>query len=137
MGGGRADCGGRAGGREADGRTGGRGAKERRTGGRRADGRTGGRHGEWRRTGGRADRRMKADGARIGRTSGQADEWTSRGFKRPRTLFPASLSSAQTTRLSAERVCRALGSALGSQPGLCYSFFCSEQHICNSSTTLL
>ena len=80
---------------------------------------------------------MRADGARTGRTSGQADGQTSRGFKRPRTLFPASLSSAQTTRLTVERVCRALGSALGSQPGLCYSFFCSEQHICNLGTTLL
>ena len=69
-----------------------------------------------------ADRRMRADGARTGRTSGRADERTSKGFKRPRTSFPSSLSSAQTTRLTAERVCRALGSALGSQPGLCYFF---------------
>ena len=91
---------GRAGGREADGRTGGRGAKERRTGRRGM--------------GGRADGRMRADGARTGRTSGRADRRTSRGFKRPRTSFPASLSSAQTTRFTAERVCRALGSALGS-----------------------
>ena len=69
---------------------------------------------------GRTARRMEADG----RTSGRADESgrgadradgrTSRGFKRPRTSFPASLLSAQTTRLTAERVCRALGSALGS-----------------------
>ena len=55
IGGGRADCGGRARGREADGRTGGRGAKERQTGGWGADGRTGGRHGEWRRTSAQAD----------------------------------------------------------------------------------
>ena len=97
-----------------------------KTGGRRADrgadGRTGGRHGEWRRMGGPADRQMKADGARTRRTSGRADERTSRGFKRPRTLFPASLSRARTTRLTAERVCRALGSALGSQPRLYYFF---------------
>ena len=104
-GGGRADGGRtsglwRAGGREADGRTGGRGAKERRTS----------RQG----MGGRADGQMRADGARTGRTSGRADGRTSRGFKRPCTSFPASLLSAQTTRLTAERVCRALGSALGS-----------------------
>ena len=70
-----------------------------------ADGRTGG---------GWADGRMRADGARTWRTSSRADGRTNRGFKRPRTSFPASLSSAQTTRLTAERVCRALGSALGS-----------------------
>ena len=113
------------------------GRADKRTDGRGADGRTGGRHGEWRRTGGRADMRMRADGARTGRTSGRADGWTSRGFKRPRTLFPASLSSAQTTCLTTERVYRALGSALGSQLGLFYSFFCSEQHICNSGIALL
>ena len=82
-----------------------------RTGGGRADG-------EWAdgRTARRmeADGRMRVDGARTGRTSGRADGQTSRGFKWPRTSFPASLSSAQTTRLTAERVCRALGSALGS-----------------------
>ena len=50
-----------------------RGAKKRRTGGQGADGRTGGRHVEWRRTGGRADKCMRADGARTGRTSGRAD----------------------------------------------------------------
>ena len=110
----RADCGGRA-----DRRTCERGAKERRTGGGWADG------------------RIRADEARTGRTSGRADRWTSRGFKRPRTSFPASLLSAQTTRLTAERVCRALGSALGSQPGLCYFFFAPNnifaiqaQHYC-------
>ena len=54
-GGGRVDCGGWAGGQEADGRTSGRGAKERRTSGRGADGRMGGRHEEWRRTSGQAD----------------------------------------------------------------------------------
>ena len=75
----------RTGGREVDGRTGGRGAKERQTGGR---------HEEWRRTGRRADKRMRADGVRTGRTSGRADGRTSRGFKRPRTLFLALLSSA-------------------------------------------
>ena len=106
---GRTAAGRQAGRWEADGRTGGRGAKERRTGGRGADG--------W--------------------TSDRADGRTSTGFKRPRTLFPASLSSTQTTCLIAERVCRVLGSALGSQLGLCYFFFCSEQHICNSGTTLL
>ena len=97
----------RAGGREADGHTSGRGAKERRTGGQgmggRADGTENG--------GGRAD---ESGRARTGRTSSWADGRMSRGFKRPRTLFPASLSSAQTTRLTTERVCRALGSALGS-----------------------
>ena len=55
---------------------------------------------------------MRADGARTGRTGDRADGRTSRGFKRPRTSFPASLSSAQTTRLTAERVCRVLGSAV-------------------------
>ena len=90
--------------------------------GERANGRTGERHGEWRRTGGRADGRMRADGARTGQTSGRANGRTRRGFKSSRTSFPASLSSAQTIRLTAERVCRALGSALGSQPGLCYFF---------------
>ena len=129
---------GRTGGRwEADGRTGGRGAKERRTGGRADGGPMGGWADGTQNGGGRADRRMRANGARTGRTSGRADRRTSRGFKRPRTLFPASLSSAQTTRLTAEQVCRALGSALGSQPGLCYYFFCSEHHICNSGTALL
>ena len=84
-----------------------------------------------------ADGRMRADGARTGRTSGRADGRTNRGFKGPRTSFPSSLSSAQTTRLTAERVCRALGSALGSQPGLCYFFFAPNnifatqaQHYC-------
>ena len=110
---------------------GGRGAKERRMGGRGADGRMGGRHAEWRRTGRRADR------VRIGRTNGRADGRTSRGFKRPCTSFPTSLSSAQTTRLTAERVCRALRSALGSRPGLHYFFFAPNsifaiqaQHYC-------
>ena len=98
------------------------------------------------RTGGRADvgqrRGGRVEGGRMGglangRTSDQADRRTSRGFKRPRTSFPASLSSAQTTRLTAERVCRALGSALGSQSGLCYFFFAPNnifaiqaQHYC-------
>ena len=127
----------RAGRREADGQTGGRGAKERRTSGCGPDGQTGGRHGDWRRTGGRTDRRMRVDGAQTGRTSGQADGQTSRGFKRPRTSFPSSLSSTQTTRRTAEQVCRVLGSALGSQPGLCYFFFAPNnifaiqaQHYC-------
>ena len=109
-------------------RVGGRRVKERRTGRRGADGRT---------RGGWADGRMRADGARIGRTSGRADGRTSRGFKRPLTSFPSSLSSAQTTRLTAERVCRALGSALGSEPRLCYFFFAPNnifaiqaQHYC-------
>ena len=98
---GQAD-GGRAGGREAD-------VGQKR--GERADrgwanGRTAQRM--------EADGRMRADGAWTGRTSGRADGRTSKGFKRPRTSFPASLSSAQTTHLTAERVCRALGSALGS-----------------------
>ena len=66
---------------------------------------------------------MRADGAWTGRTSGRADGRMSGGFKRPCTSFPPSFSSAQTTRLTAERVCRALGSALGSQSGLCYFFF--------------
>ena len=85
-----------------------------------ADGRrTGGQADVGQRRGGRADGgwvdgQMRADGARIGWTGGRADGRTSRGFKRPRTSFPASLSSAQTTRLTAEGVCRALGSALGS-----------------------
>ena len=65
---------------------------------------------------------MRADGARTGRISGRADEQTSRGFKRPRTSFPASLSSAQTTRFTTERVCKAPGSALGSRPDLHYFF---------------
>ena len=65
---------------------------------------------------------MRVDGARTGQTSRQADGRMSTGFKRPRTSFPTSLSSAQTTRLNAERVCGALGSALGSQPGL-HNFF--------------
>ena len=86
----------------------------RQAGGREANEQTGGHGANERRTGGRADRRMRADGARTGRTSGRADGRTSRGFKRPRTSFPASLLSAQTTRLTLERVCRALGSALGS-----------------------
>ena len=129
--------GGQTGGQEADERRGGRGAKERQTGGRGADGRTSGRHRVWRRMGGRANRQIRADEVRTGRPSGWAEGRMSRGYKRPRTSFPASLSSAQTTRFTAERVCRALGSALGSQPGLCYFFFCSEQHICNSSTKLL
>ena len=111
-------AGGRTGGGWADRRTWGKGEADGQTG----DGRTGGRadgaeNGGGRadeQTGGRADGRMRADGARTGRTSGRADGRTSRGFKRPRTSFPASLSSVQTTRLTAERVCRALGSALGS-----------------------
>ena len=126
-----------AGGREAEGRTGRRRAKEGRTGGRGADGRTGGRHGDWRRTGRRADGRMRADGAQTGQISDRADGRTSRGFKRPRTLFPSSLSSAQTTRLIAERVCRALGSALGPSRGYVIFFFASNnifaiqaQHYC-------
>ena len=100
--GGRADCGGRTGG-QAD-------VGQRRGG--RADG---GQMGGWGAMGGGwADGRMRADGARTWRTSGRADGRTSRGFKRPCTSFPSSLSSAQTTRLTAERVCRALGSALES-----------------------
>ena len=120
---GRTTAGGRMRGGQADERMGERGAKERRTGGRGADGRTGGRHAEWRWTRGRADRRMRADRSRTGRTSGRPNEQTSRGFKRPRTSFPTSLSRAQTTRLTTERVCRALGSALGSRLGLhCFIF---------------
>ena len=98
--------------------------------------------------GGRVDRRTWSKGEVNGRTGGgwadgrtarrlEADGRTSRGFKRPRTSFPASLSSAQTTRLTAKRVCRALGSALGSQSGLCYFFFAPNnifaiqaQHYC-------
>ena len=103
-GGGRADCGG-----QADMRTRG-GRADRRTWGKgEADGRT------VRRL--EADGRMRANRAQIGRTSGRADRAdgrTSRGFRRPCTSFPASLSSAQTTRLTTERVCSALGSALGS-----------------------
>ena len=99
----------------ADGRTGGKGEADGQTGGGWADGRTARRL--------EADGQMRADGARIGRTSGRADRRTSRGFKRPCTSFPSSLSSAQTIGLTVERVCRALGSALGSQPGLCYLFF--------------
>ena len=128
MGGGQADCGGRTGGQEANGRTGGCGAKERRTGGQL---------GEWRRTGGRANMWMRVDGGRTGRTSGRADGWTSRGFKRPRTLFPASLLSTQTTRLIVERVCRALGSALGSQPGLCYSFLLRTTYLQSTHNTIV
>ena len=59
----------RASGWEADRRTWGKGEADGRTG----DGRTNGRHGEWRRTGGRADGRMRADGARTGRSGGRAD----------------------------------------------------------------
>ena len=108
------------------GRTGGQADVRQRRGGRADGGQMGGRVDGTENGGGRADERMRADRARIGRTSGWADGRTSRGFKRPRTSFPASLLSAQTTRLTAERVCRVFGSALGSQPGLCYSFFCSE-----------
>ena len=118
--------GGRTGGlRRADGQA----NMGQRRGGQADGGQMGGRADGTENGGGRADERTSgrgADRARKGRTSGRADRRMSRGFKRPRTLFPASLSSAQTTRLTAERVCRALGSALGSQPGLCYSFFCSE-----------
>ena len=121
--GGRADYGGRADGR----RTGGQADVGQRKG-RRADGG---------RMGGRADGQMRADGARTGRTSGRADGRTSRGFKRTRTSFHASLSSTQTTRLTAEQVCRALGSALGSQLRLCYFFYAlnnifaiQAQHYC-------
>ena len=108
-----------------------------RTGRTGADGRTAadrGRTGGLWRAGG-----LEADGRTSRRVdeSGRADGRTSRGFKRPRTSFPSSLSSAQTTRLTAERVCRALGSALGSQPGLCYFFFAPNnifaiqaQHYC-------
>ena len=105
MGGGRADYGGRA---NVGQRRGGR-AEGGRMGGL-ADGMEngGGQHREWRRTG------ERADGTHIGQTSSRADRRTRREFKRPCTSFPASLSSAQTTRLTAERVCRTLGSALGS-----------------------
>ena len=108
--------GGRTGGlRRAGGQTGGRGAKERRMGGRGADGRMGGRHGEWRRMGGRADRRMRADGAQIGRTSGWADGRTGGqvgGLKGPAPCSPlhsraprllASLQSEFTGRLGVHR----------------------------------
>ena len=84
----RTAAGGRTGGGRANRWTWGKGEADGRTGGGRADGRTA--------------RRMEADGR------------TSRGFKRPRTSFSTSLSSAQTTRLTTERVCRALGSALES-----------------------
>ena len=87
--------------------------------------------------GGRADGRMRADGARIGQTSGRVDGRTSRGFKRPRTSFPASFSSAQTTRLTAERVCRALRSVLGSQPGLCYFFLLRTTYLQFRHNTIL
>ena len=40
------------------------------------------------------------------------------GLKDARTLLPTSHSRARTTCLTAERVCRVLGSALGSQLGL-------------------
>ena len=53
---------------------------------------------------------------------GLADGRTSRGFKRPRTSFPTSLSRTQTTHLTTKRVCRALGSGVGSQLGLRYFF---------------
>ena len=78
----------------ADGRTGGRGADERtvagrRTGGGRADGVTWGKGEADGRTGGgwvdgrtarrlEVDGRMRADGARTGRTSDRADGWTGR-----------------------------------------------------------
>ena len=68
---------------------------------------------------------------------GRADGRTSRGFKRPHTSFPTSLSRTQTTRLTAERVCREVGSALGSRPDLHYSIFAPNnifaiqaQHYC-------
>ena len=118
-GGGRADCGGRADGRRMGGqadvaqRRGGRADGGWANGGRADSAENGGGRAD-ERTGGWAEGRMRADKARTGRTSGRADGQTSRVFKRPRTSFPASLSSAQTTRLTAERVCRALGSALGS-----------------------
>ena len=57
-------------------------------------------------------------GRGLGFTGGRPDRQTSRGFKRPRTSFPTSLSCARTTCLIAEPVCRVLGSALGSEPGL-------------------
>ena len=110
MGGGRADR--RTWGKgEADGRTGGKEEADGRTGGGWANGRTARRmeadgrtEGGWAdgRTAQRmeADGRMRADEAQTGRTSGRAYGRTSRGFKRPRTSFPASLSSAQTTRLT-------------------------------------
>ena len=60
--------------------------------GRQADGRMGG----------RADGRIRANGAWIGPTSGRANGRTSKGFKRPRTSFPTSLSCAQTTCLTAD-----------------------------------
>ena len=120
---------------EADGWTGGRGVDGRtvaggRTGGGRAaqadvGQRRGGRvDGGW--ANGRTAQRMEADrrtsgrahesgrgrgqgGLAVGRTGGRAG-----GLKGPAPRSPASLSSAQTTRLTAEQVCRALGSALGS-----------------------
>ena len=97
-------------GRGADRRTGGRADVGQRRGGRVDGGQMGARADDTQNEGGRAHE------------SGWTDGRMGRGFKRPRTSFPTSLSCAQTTCLTAERVCRALGSALGSWPGLHYFF---------------
>ena len=122
-GGGRTDCGGRA---------------DRRTWGKgEADGRTGERHGDWRRMDGRADRRMRADGARIGWTSGRADGRTSKGLKGPAPRSPLhSRAPRLLTSLQSEFVGR-LGVHWGPPAEVMLFFFCSKQHICNSDTALL
>ena len=66
-----------------------------------------------------------------------ADGWTSNGFKRPHTSFPTSLSRTQTTCLSAEQVCRALGSALGSQPDLRIFFLFQTTYLQFRHNTIL
>ena len=116
----------------ADKADGGRTGGLRRTGGRADGGRTGGQADVGQRRGGRADGgwtdgrtarrmeadgRMRADGAQTGRTGGRADGRTSRGFKRPCTSFPASLSSAQTTRLTASEFAGHLGVHWGPSRG--------------------
>ena len=76
--------------------------------------------------GGRADRRMRADGARTGRIGGRAGlavGRTSRGFKRPCTSFPASLSSAQTTRLTGRASLQGAWECTGVLAGVMSFFF--------------
>ena len=86
------------------------------------------------RTGGeQADRRTWSKGEADGRTGGWADRRTARrmeadgrtirGFKWPRTSFPASLSSAQTTRLTAERVLQGAWECIGVLAGIMSFFF--------------
>ena len=48
------------------------------------------------------DGRIRANGAWIGPTSGRVDGRMSRGFKRPCTSFPTSLSRVQTTCLTVD-----------------------------------